>query len=68
MIETKTLITSAKLESSDLLSLLIAMSEEGWKPAILESEKYFLQLARVEGELDIQSLRQPLDTFYRGFQ
>lgn len=41
------------------------MSREGWKPAILESEKYFLQLAEVEGKLDIQSLRQPLDAFYR---
>lgn len=64
MIKTKTLTTSIKIEFNDLFSILLTLSKEDWKPAIFESEKFFLRLAGVENKLEHHTLRR-IDTFYR---
>ncbi|MCL6558265.1 MAG: hypothetical protein K6U74_05590 [Firmicutes bacterium] len=58
MIETRTLITQTKLEPSDLLLVLLKLSAEGWKPALLESQRAFLQMAGVADKISSTSVRQ----------
>ncbi len=67
MLETKTLVTSVKLEPQDLISTLVSLSNTGWKPAILESERVFMEMAGVADKLDLQTLRRPVDRFSRRF-
>lgn len=66
MLETRTLITSsAKLEPDDLHPVLLTLSTEGWEPAILESERTFVQLAGVTDKVDLLTLRRPADRIRR---
>lgn len=65
MIETRTLTTQTKLEPDDLIPVLLKMAEQGWRPALLESQRTFLQLAGVED--GIPTLRSQKMAFRRSF-
>lgn len=58
MIETRTLTTQTKLEPGDLPPVLLKLSEDGWKPALLESQRAFLQLAGVAGKMPAAPVRE----------
>jgi hypothetical protein len=48
MLETQSLITTSILKPSELPQVLVQLSKEGWKPALLESQKTFLKLAEIK--------------------
>lgn len=58
MIETRTLIAQVKLEPDDLPPVLLKLSENGWKPALLESQRAFLQLAGVADKMPAIPMRE----------
>jgi len=58
MIETRSLIAGIKLEPSDLPRVLLELSKKGWKPALLESQRVFLQLAGVADKMPMSPIRE----------
>lgn len=64
MLETRTLIAPTKLEPSDLPTILLKLSSDGWKPALLESQRTFLRLAGVEDKISSLPMRDS-DMFSR---
>lgn len=59
MLETRALTTPFKMESGDIVQTLLALSESGWMPALIESQKYFLQLADIKDPKFLPALRDP---------
>lgn len=51
MLETRTLVTSIKLEPQDLSNCLLKLSNEGWKPALFEAQRTFLNMAGVADKM-----------------
>ena len=51
MLETQSLTTTSILKPSELPQVLVQLSKEGWKPALLESQKTFLKLAEIKEEI-----------------
>lgn len=58
MIQTRSLTTQTKLEPNDLAPVLLRLSEDGWKPALLESQRAFLQLAGVADKVPALPMRE----------
>ena len=58
MLKTQALVADDKLESSDQRDVLLKLASGPWKPALLESQRTFLQLAGVESLMASQ-VRQP---------
>jgi hypothetical protein len=60
-------MTSVKMEPADLLAILLSLSEREWTPALIESQKAFVQMAGVKDlsllsklrNSDMQRLRSP---------
>jgi hypothetical protein len=67
MFETKTLAAPVESIPQDLIPVLLSLSEAGWKPAILESERVFMKLAGVADKMDLQALHQRRHPFIRHF-
>lgn len=53
MLETRSLVIPAQLEPEDFFQVLLGLSESGWSPALLESQRAFMNMA---GETDIRLL------------
>jgi hypothetical protein len=53
MLQTQSLVISAKLESGEIPSILLRLSADGWKPALLESQRAFLTLAGVADKVQL---------------
>lgn len=51
MLETQSLITATSMKPGEIPEVLIQLSKEGWKPALLESQRTFLQLAGVADKI-----------------
>lgn len=51
MLETQSLTTATTLKPSELPKVLIQLSNKGWQPAILETQRTFLQLAGVADKI-----------------
>ncbi len=70
MIETRTLFSEIKLDLTDLRLILLKLSEDDWKPAILESYRTFLQFLNLEEEISKpirrRSAERPLFKSYDG--
>lgn len=67
MLEIMTRIAPVKLENEDVSSMLSCLAETGWEPAILQSEKYFMQLAGVEDRVDVSTLCNRTDRYMHPF-
>src|SRR6266496_4261883 len=53
MLTTKNLVAAIKLERQDLSKVLLVLSNSGWTPALIESQKTFLKLAGVEERISV---------------
>jgi hypothetical protein len=67
MLKTKTMTTMLKPLPQDLTPALMSLSEAGWQPAVLESNRIFAELAGVTDKLDLEVLRRPRDSYRRRF-
>lgn len=63
MLEIRTRVAKVKLEIEDVPVVLSRLSEKGWEPAILQSERYFVRLAGVEDAVDPSALRRSVDRY-----
>lgn len=60
MVEATVLRTSIEVNSTELHSVLSWLSEKGWKPAIFDTDKAFMQMTNLGDELDFFEFRQSL--------
>jgi hypothetical protein len=63
VLEIRTRVAPVKLETDDGPTVLSRLAKDGWEPAILQSEKFFMQLAGVEDKLDMSTLRRRVDRY-----
>lgn len=68
MLVTQSLITATTIKPGEIPEVLIQLSKEGWRPALLESQKTFLQLAGVADKIgNIRNLNFT-ESFERGLR
>jgi hypothetical protein len=53
MLQIKNWRSDIRLEQAELLQVLVSLSEAGWKPVLLESQKRILELAGVVGQVSL---------------
>ncbi len=63
MLEIRTRIAPIRLELEDLPSVLSRLAQDGWEPAVLQSEKYFMQLAGVDGKMSLPVIRRRVSPY-----